>query len=328
MGRSTYTEDIEMEDFPAQLVTFGETLGLLTADTYGPLRFADKLRMGFGGCESNVALGAVRLGVRAAWMGRVGDDEFGRLILTSLRGEGVDVSAATVDTDRPTALMFKELRTRRERRVSYYRRGSAASRLHPDHIDLDSIRSADELHVSAITTALSRSAREAVFAAVEEARLASTKVSVDLNYRSALWNIQEAKPTMRELCVKADTVFASAFEANIVTELEDPTDSLNALGKLGGDAIIKLGDRGAIALIGNDFQEVPPVEMPLVDPVGAGDAFAAGYLTACLQDFEPRSALARAALCGAYAVTVPGDWEGYPTSEDLERRKSAEDVHR
>lgn len=314
----------------ASLVTFGETLALLTGDQYGPLRFSRSCRLGFAGTESNVAIGATRLGVTSAWMGRVGDDEFGRMILNGLRGEGVDVSAATVDTDVPTALMIKELRTARHRRVIYYRRDCAGSRLSPAALDEEMIKTARVLHVSAITVALSASSREAVVAAIEVARSVGVQVSVDLNYRAALWvDADRAGKAMRELARRAGIVQASGEEATMTVGERDPVRAARALAETGPEhAIVKLGAAGAVAVISGDEHRVGAVDVEEVDAVGAGDAFVAGYLSGLIEGLPPPERLRQAAIVGALAVTVPGDWEGLPTRDELTLLDTSETVSR
>jgi len=149
------------------LVTLGETMALFASDRVGPLRYAATMRVGIAGAESNVAIGVRRLGHPAAWIGRVGSDELGHLVLGRLRGERVDVEAAVVDQDAPTGLMVKEHRTADLTRVVYYRRDSAGSRLQPGDLDEARIRAARVLHLTGITPALSATARAAVHAAAE-----------------------------------------------------------------------------------------------------------------------------------------------------------------
>jgi 2-dehydro-3-deoxygluconokinase len=302
----------------ADLVTFGETLGLLTAETVGPLRFSRSLALGFGGSESNLAVAATRLGCPAAWLGRVGDDEFGRLILTGLRGEGVDVEAATVDPEARTALMIKERRTARDTSVLYYREGCAGSRLRPAHLDTGRVAAARVLHVTAITAGLSSSALDTVRAGIRAASRGGALTSLDLNYRAALWGPREAAGVMRELTGRTDVVFATHEEAGMVVGRSEPETAAAALAELGPDhAFVKLGARGAVASIGGQVHHLDPVEVPVVDAVGAGDAFAAGYLTALIAGQPVHQRLRRAALAGAFAVTVDGDWEGLPRLDEL-----------
>jgi 2-dehydro-3-deoxygluconokinase len=264
--------------------------------------------------------------VSATWLGRVGDDEFGHLVTMTLRGQGVE-TAAVVDPQAPTGLMVKERRTARATRVQYYRSGSAGSRLSPDDLDLAAVAEAAVLHLTGITAALSASARKAVFAAAEEARSARVPVSVDLNYRSALWSPAEARPVLRDLVRHADVVLATEEEARLVVEGDDAGALVAALAALGpGQVLIKRGSQGSVSRIDGEQHDVPARQVDVVDPVGAGDAFAAGYLAGLCRGVPAEERLALATAAGAFAVTVPGDWEGLPSLGDLALLDAHEDA--
>ncbi|MBW3602987.1 MAG: sugar kinase [Actinobacteria bacterium] len=296
-------------------------MALLANPVVGPLRHATTLDVSVGGAESNAAIGLRRLGATAAWTGRVGDDELGRLVLARLRGEGLDVAAATVDPDAPTGLMIKERRTAWSTRVSYYRTASAASRLRPAHLDEALLGGARLVHVTGITPALSASAREATFAGVDVARDAGVPVSVDLNYRAALWPADEAGPVLRDLVARADLVFAGEDEAEMVLDAGDrghPGRLAAGLARMGPrQAVVKRGPRGAVADVDGRTLHADALEVTAVDPVGAGDAFVAGYLRGALDGEDARGCLRLATLVGAFAVTVRGDWEGLPERQEL-----------
>lgn len=319
-----------MAEATLDVVTFGETMAVLTSAEPVPLRFATSLQLGLAGAESNVAIGVRRLGGRAAWMGRVGDDEFGRLVLGRLRGEDVDVAAATVDRDAPTGLMIKARRTAAVTHVSYYRRGSAASRLAPENLDEERIRAAGVLHVTGITPALSASARESVHAAVDVARAAGTAVSFDPNHRSALWRADEAANCYRDLAARADIVLVGVDEAELMHGAGSAEELAAALHRAGvPQAVVKRGREGVAAYVDGRPYSLPATAADVVDPVGAGDAFAAGYLTALVEGASPQQRLELAAAVGAFAVTVRGDWEGLPDRRELAlARDAARDVHR
>jgi 2-dehydro-3-deoxygluconokinase len=301
------------------LVTFGETMALVTSLDIGPLRHATRLGLGVAGSESNVAIGVRRLGQAAAWMGRVGDDELGRMVVARLRGEDIDVAAATVDAEAPTGLMLKAARTAGTVRVTYYRTGSAGSRLAPGHLDEARIRAAGVLHLTGITAALSTSARAAVFAASETARGAGVPVSLDPNHRAALWKTEEAVPVLRDLAAHADVVIAGAAEARLLVDAEEPSQAAEAIHRAWGcDAIVTLGADGAVAVLDGVAHRVPAVPVDVVDPVGAGDGFCAGYLAGLLEGEGAAERLRTAAAVGAFAVTTHGDWEGLPARAELE----------
>jgi len=309
-----------------QLVTIGETLASLTSSAIVPLRHARSLNIGIAGAESNVAIGAARLGIRTAWLGRVGADEFGMLIRQQLRGEGIDVHAIS-DASRPTALMIKARRSAELSSVTYYRAGSAGSGLSPRDIDEDLIRGAQILHVTGITVALSTTAKSAVHHAIRIARSAGVVVSVDFNYRRALWDTVSAGEAYRLLASTADIVFASDREAEMAVGAGSTDELAHRLAELGpNQVIIKLGARGAVGLCGDELHVAAPVPVIAVDQVGAGDAFNAGYLAATLKGKRFTDRLAMGARLGAYAVSVHGDWEGLPTLDDLCLQDDATDT--
>lgn len=301
-----------------ELATMGETMALLSHHETTPLRHARTLHLGIGGSESNVAIGAARLGIATSWTGRVGDDELGRLIVRELQAEGVRVLAST-DALKPTGIMLKASRTSHSTHVTYYRTGSAGSALGPDDVNAELLRRAKVFHTSAITPALSSTAGEAVRKCVEICRASETMVSIDLNYRRALWSESEAHEEFRWLASRADVVFATESEARIACSGSDAESLARELATLGGGvAVVKQGERGAVASIHGREYNVPPVPVLAVDPVGAGDAFAAGFLAAMIRGHGPTAGLRWAALMGAWAAATAGDWQGLPALDELE----------
>ncbi|GAA3447470.1 sugar kinase [Planomonospora venezuelensis] len=311
------------------LVTLGETMALFTARRVGLLRHAREFDLGVGGAESNVAIGVTRLGLRAAWIGRVGADELGELVRSTLTGEHVDTSRAVVDPGAPTGLMIKGRRTADLVDVGYYRAASAGSRLCPDDLDPELVRSARVLHVTGITPALSVSAHEAVRAAVAEARAAGVPVSMDVNYRRGLWTPAEAASVLRGLVAAADVLFVTEAEARLLVEGDDPEGLASALAALGPrHVLVKLGARGAVELSDGEVRRAAPYPVTELDPVGAGDAFAAGWLTGWLDEAAPERRLSTACAAGAFAVTASGDWESLPRRADLALLTRSDGVNR
>jgi 2-dehydro-3-deoxygluconokinase len=296
------------------LFTFGETMGLIAADGIGPLAYAKSFSFGVGGAESNVAVGVARLGGEATWLGRVGSDATGTLIAQRLTAAGVRTMA--LPSSQFTGLMVRYRRSGEFTHVDYHRAGSAGSRLNPADIPATELAGAGVVHVTGITPALSEGARAAVFQSVETARAAGVPVSVDVNYRSKLWSRYDAAPVLRDLVSRADIVFASPEEAELFV---DPGDPIAGLAKLGpSEVIVKDGPRGCRALIGDVPFSLAALPVAVVDPVGAGDAFVAGYLADRLAGARPEARLATAIAAGAFAVTVPGDCEGLPDRDELE----------
>jgi 2-dehydro-3-deoxygluconokinase len=295
------------------LFTFGETMGLVAAAGIGPLEYVRSFSFGVGGAESNVAIGVARLGGRATWLGRIGPDATGDLIERRLRSERVRTLA--LRDGAYTGLMIRFRRSGEYVQVDYHRAGSAGSRLAPADIPAAELESASVVHVTGITPALSDSARAAVFQAVQKARAAGVTVSVDVNYRAKLWSRFDAAPVLRDLVSLADVAFAGPGEAALFVDPAAPVDGLAALGPR--EVVVKDGARGCTALIDGARLAVPAPPVRVVDPVGAGDAFVAGYLAERLAGAPPEARLRTAVAAGSFAVTVPGDCEGLPSRTDL-----------
>lgn len=311
------------------VVTLGETMALIRADQPGPLAHTPALGLGIGGAESNVAIGLARLGTDVAWCGRVGDDALGVLVQREIRAEGVQTHVR-VDPGAPTGLMIKERRTPATQKVAYYRADSAGSRLAPDDVPVGLVEDADLLHVSGITAALSSSARATLLDAVDRARSAGVPVSFDVNHRASLWSAAEAGAFSRDLLERVDLVFAGEDEAALVVgphrRAEDAAAELAALGP--PEVVVKRGAQGALSLVDGEVHTAPAVPVDVVDTVGAGDAFVAGYLAERVAGGSPAARLALGVTTGAFVCLTPGDWEGLPRREELPLLTDREPVRR
>lgn len=308
------------------VLTVGESLGLVVTD--GPLH-EHRTRVGFGGAESNVVIALRRLGVPVTWVGRLGDDTFGDLIERELRAEGITVLATRSGTD-PTGLMVKERRPLGRTRVRYYRSTSAATRLAAADVTDAQIARAAAVHLTGITAAISPSARDAVLDVAGRARRAGALVSFDLNFRGRLWDRAQAAHTYRRILPLTDIVFAGDDEARILApEIDDPADLATALLELGPtEAVIKLGERGALTGVAGGRHRQAAMPITPVDTVGAGDGFVAGYLSEVLARAPIPTRLRTATQVGAYACLGPGDWESMPRRSDLVVDQEADLVER
>lgn len=321
----------------AELVTLGETMGVVFSHDSGPLDFARTLTYGIGGAESNVAIGVSRLGGRATWIGRLGRDATGDLIDRRLRAEGV--RTMTVRDASFTGLMVKHRRYGESISVDYHRGGSAGSHLERADVPTGCIEAAALLHLTGITPALSSTARDAVFGALDRAQAAGVPVSFDVNYRSRLWSPDVAAPVLRRLAARADLLFAGLDEAKLLLNESrllldaprpaDPADLAHALAALGPkQVVITDGPRGCAAAVDGETYRLPALEAHTVDPAGAGDAFVAGYLVEHLAGKATSERLRTAIAAGAFAVGVHGDCEGLPRREDLRLLMASDNVAR
>jgi 2-dehydro-3-deoxygluconokinase len=302
-----------------RVATLGETMALVRGRDIGSLRHVSDLALGIGGAESNVAIALSRLGLDVYWLGRVGDDSLGERVVREIRAEGVDVHAL-VDPAAPTGLMLKERPRPTATRVVYYRAGSAGSRLSPADVPAGWIERADLLHITGITALLSDSARETLSVAVDRARSAGVTVSFDINYRSALAAPAVAGPWLRELAERADLVFGGPEEFEL---LYPDTAAAAACARLlahrPAEVVLKRGAEGAATVLAEETVESPGFVVEVVDTVGAGDAFVAGYLSGLLEGSGVAARLHRANVCGAMLCMTPGDWESSPTLREVER---------
>ncbi|MEZ7003592.1 sugar kinase [Streptomyces sp. AD55] len=301
------------------VVTLGETMAALRAS--GPLRMGGDLRLSVAGAESNVAVGLARLGHRARWIGRVGDDELGTLVLRSLRAESVDTTGARTDPDAPTGLLFSEPRIADLTRVRYYRAGSAGSRLCPEDVPPALLDGARILHVTGITCALGPRPLAAVRAAVRAARAAGILVSLDVNHRARLWDASRAAGVLRPLARDADLLIASDDELALAADASAHTTADRVRSLLSGghtrEVAVKLGGSGAELHTPEGREHAPARRVTVRDTVGAGDAFTAGLLSGLLDGLGPRDRLERANTVGAFAVGSEGDWQGLPERREL-----------
>jgi 2-dehydro-3-deoxygluconokinase len=301
------------------VVTFGEVLALFSPLSAEPLRYVRQFELRWGGAECNFAIALARLGISSGWQSLLGDDALGQLILQGARAEGVDVSRVRLVSDRPTGLYLKQF-VRGVTEVFYYRAGSAASALGPDDLNDEYLRSARWLHLTGITPALSSSCRAAVERAMEIAHQHGLTVSFDPNLRLKLWSIKRAREVLLPLMRRCDVLLSGDEELMLLLDLEDRAAAIEAVLNWNGPLLaLKLGQEGALIARPEGLLEVAPVPVAaVIDPVGAGDGFDAGFVAGQIKGWD----LARSALLGnvvgAAALGVRGDFEGFPTLAEAE----------
>lgn len=309
-----------MHQSSPEIVTFGESMALFMPQEHKALERAAVLEQGFGGAESNVAIGLARLGASVGWFGALGDDPFGKIILKTLRGEGVDVSRASLSTVAPTGMMFRE-HVAGKLAVHYFRKHSAASRMLPEQLDEKYIQGAKLLHVTGITAAISEDARRTLRRAVDIAKDAGVLISFDPNLRLKLWSIEEAREVLLPFAADADYFLPGWDELRLLYETEDFQAVKAKLQELKAISIIKgMGD-ATIVLNKDEEHSVPfyPAEQ-VVDTVGAGDGFCAGFLAGVMKGMTPVEAVRLASINGSLVVQMRGDWEALPEWDIVEQR--------
>jgi 2-dehydro-3-deoxygluconokinase len=271
------------------------------------------------GAEANVAAGLAALDVSVAWVGRLGRDDFGATVRNELSARGIDVSAIEVDPRRPTGHYSKytEADHAGERRTTsrYQRSGSAASVMGPEFLDDASVAAvlsqAAVVHCSGITAALSKSCRALMYRLLVERPRISGVVSFDVNWREQLWPDGDPSVVV-DLANRADLVLVGADEARRVLGVDDPVE-LRRFLPLPQTVVVKDGAWRAVA-VDRDGETivVPALRVEVVEPVGAGDAFAAGYLSGMVRGDDIATCLRRGHIGAAATLTVVSDWAAPP----------------
>ena len=288
------------------VVSLGETMGLIAPDPPRPLATAATLVLGHAGAESNVALGLARLGTRSVFCTRVGDDPFGERVVGDLRAGGVDTSAVRVVAGARTGVMFKDPRPDGTS-VRYYRDGSAASAMDATDAERALDSGADVLHLTGITPALSASCAAAVDAAIDGARGRSVHISFDVNLRPTLWaDLPTASSVLRAIAQRCDTVLVGLDEARALWGSTTPADVRELLDRC-GVLIVKNGPGPATAFADGRVTVVAAEACEVVEAVGAGDAFAAGWWHARLAGLDVDAALRGAHRSAAAVLGSPTD---------------------
>jgi 2-dehydro-3-deoxygluconokinase len=303
-------------------ICLGEAM-IMLAGGPGPLADVEVFRRSVGGAECNVAGGLAALGVPTGWISRLGDDGFGQHVLRDLQARGVDVGGVELDPVRPTALYVKESEDGRSR-MHYYRAGSAAAAMAPGFLDRpevsDRLAQAKLVHTTGITAAISATSSDMLERLASEPR--EFLLSVDLNWRPVLWRERDPEPLWR-LLKAADIVLIGADEAEVFAGTGDPDELYERLGAR--TLVVKDDAHRAMVLEPGGRTEVSALKVDVVETVGAGDAFAAGFLAGTLQGLPMVQRLRLGHLNAAAVLTRPEDHAPPPTAAERERLLNATD---
>ena len=272
---------------------------------------------GFGGDTSNMAIAAARLGARAGYITRVGDDAFGRMFLSLWEREQVDARGVAIDRHAPTGVYFVT-HDARGHAFSYLRAGSAASRMTPADLPLDIVCRARVLHVSGISQAISSSACDAPFAAMEAARAAGVKVSYDTNLRLRLWPIARARATIIASLASCDWCLPSLDDARQMFPSSDDESIIARCHQAGAPIVVlKRGAHGCIVSDGVRRATFDGHRVPHVDATGAGDCFDGAFAARIVAGDDPFAAARYANAAAALATTGFGAVAPLPRDGDV-----------
>lgn len=302
------------------VITIGDALIAMTPLSTGRLRFVHRFERKVGGAELNVAIGCARLGLKAGWISRLGNDEFGHHILQFARGEGIDTTHVQLVDGCPTSLYFKEMFDDGRVASYYYRQNSPTSTMRPEHIDESYVEQGKIVHVTGVFPAVAESNREVLLQLLRLAKKHGKLVTFDPNIRLKLWTPDEARQTLLSLMPYIDVVLAGEEEAELLVGTAEPDEVFRKFEELGvRHVVIKRGERGAIGYRHGEVLDHPAIPARVVvDTVGAGDGFVVGYLYGLLQQWDLQRCLHLANLIGSIVVGVRGDNEGLPYLDDIQ----------
>ncbi|WUD09087.1 sugar kinase [Streptomyces murinus] len=324
------------------IVALGESMVTLIPTHPGPLSDVPAFSRAIGGAESNVACAMAALGHSARWVSRVGTDGFGQCVTAGVAEYGVDVSTVRRDPSRPTGVYFRTAADRGSgaHEVAYYRAGSAASAMSPANVDMNAVRDCRILHLSGITAALSADCH-ALLHRLTAPAADRPLISFDINHRPALWRGKDAARTLLELARRADVVFVGEDEAAQVWGVTGGPGAIRRLLREPGVLVVKQGAWGATAFHRQaqgaheptatvnaapegTFEPSPTVTA--VSATGAGDSFAAGYLSATLRALPLRQRLRHGHLLAAATLTTPTDLAPPPTRAHADHLAALDDA--
>ena len=306
-----------MADFDFDIVALGEPLVELNQTHKDHQQYLQ----GYGGDTSNAVIAAARQGARCAYLTRVGNDAFGAQFLDLWKTEGVDTSGVQSDEDAHTGLYFVQ-HGPDGHAFSYLRRGSAASLMTPALLQSGLIERSRFLHVSGISLAISTSACDTVFAAIERAHAAQTQVSLDSNLRLRLWPVDRARAILRETMRQADLFLPSMDDMQHLTGNNDPERTLDWIrdGGATGVVVLKLGKDGSIIDDGKTRTPVAALRVDAVDATGAGDCFAGSLLARRSQGDSWEDAVRYANAAAALSTLGYGAVDPLPRAEQVRER--------
>ncbi|CAG9165510.1 sugar kinase [Cupriavidus respiraculi] len=295
------------------ILAFGEAMVEFNQQPDDPTRYLQ----GYGGDTSNFCVAAARQGARTGYITAVGEDSFGERLMALWTQERVDTRHVRIDPEAPTGVYFVS-HDAHGHRFDYLRAGSAASRYSHEHLPQQAIADARFLHLSGISLAISNSACDSGLAAMELARKAGVRVSLDTNLRLRLWSLARARGIMREAFSFTDVCLPSWDDITVLTGLDDRDAIVDHLLGLGiGVVALKLGEEGAYVATPEARSLVAPYPVRALDATGAGDCFGGSFIARLAAGDSPFEAARYANVAAALSTTGYGAVAPIPSGDTV-----------
>jgi len=302
------------------VVTIGETMAVFTPSDFGKLRYVNNFNLKIAGAESNLAIGMKKLGFSTGWISKLGADEFGYFVAKTLKGEGVDISNVFFDKNHSTGLMIKEFTRSAETNVYYYRDNSAATFISPDDINEEYVKNARLIHLTGITPLLSESCFYSIEKIINIAKKNKIPISFDPNIRTKIWKNNNHSNKIKSLLLQSNIVLIGLNEANILFNTNDIKTIFALI--LSNDNIeylaVKDGKNGGWVGNKKELHKIEPYnKCTVIDSIGAGDAFNAGFLAGLLRNYSLKDCGKIGAICGALVTQSFSDYESFPLDDEI-----------
>lgn len=301
------------------VITIGDAMVAMCPKEKGPILFCNTFERKIGGAELNVAIGCSRLGLKSGWISRLGQDDFGKHILKTVRGEGIDTSQIELVEGYQTSVYFREVMANGDSRSFYYREKSPTSTMTAESLDENYFRNSKVLHITGVFPSINDNNKEILLKAVELAKKNNLLISFDPNIRLKMWTKSQAREFINKFLSEVDILLVGDEEISILIDEEDTNEAIKKFHDMGIDkVVVKRGAKGAIGSDGSNIYDVAAIKpKALIDTVGAGDGFAAGFLSAYLKGDSFEESIEFANAVGSLVVGIEGDNEGLPYYEDV-----------
>lgn len=303
------------------VLLIGEAMGLFIAEDFGDFEDVTNFSKGVAGAEINVAIGLSRLGFDVSYVSKLGQDPMGCYIKSFVESEKIDTQHLIIDAKNNTGLQIKNKVLEDDPAVYYYRKNSAFSTIHKEELDSIDFSNVRLFHMTGIPLAINETTREVIYELARRAKEANCLITFDPNLRPTLWESEEKMvEVINDIAQYADVFMPGITEGALLTGLTKAEDIAEFYQKLGVDTvIIKDGSKGAHYKEKEKHLELVPGERVanVVDTVGAGDGFAAGVISALLENLPIEDCVKRGNVIGSIQVQHQSDNEGLPTREEL-----------
>lgn len=291
-----------------RVITLGETMLMFAPPRHELMEICNTFQAYIGGSETNVAVGLEKLGVHAGWIGKLPDNALGRKIGNGIRALGVDVSGIVwTDKGRLGTFYIEWGAVPRPTRTIYDRKDSAATTLNVEELNWELIKNAEWLHMTGISPALSPICRKSSAEIVKRAHASGVKVSFDLNYRSLLWQPEEAREAWREILPYASLIITTEADALLLCDRDCARErALKTIYDVYHPeaVVMTCGGDGSMAYDGQQIMAVGTWALEVVNRLGAGDAFDAGLLYGIITA-DLRTGLAYGNAMAVLKMTIP-----------------------